>query len=169
MRGDAPRVWRSTIPRCFNPHPYMRGDNLRFKTLVEYVKFQSTPLHEGWLSWPQGSNSHICFNPHPYMRGDLPSVRHLSSRMCFNPHPYMRGDVQSWSNGQILGSFNPHPYMRGDMQTSRVNGWMLWFQSTPLHEGWHITALEKFKAELVSIHTPTWGVTQLATRVKLPY
>ena len=57
-------------------------------------------------------------------------------KLCFNPHSHMGSDVRRLSRHHTMGCFNPHSHMGSDLL------------SLPL-------AL----AHLVSIHTPTWGVT----------
>ena len=146
------------------------------------LKFQSTHLHEVWQYISRTKVAHvsvsihtptwgvtysdfvdtfhiISFNPHTYMRCD--AVEHLSKHICisFNPHTYMRCDS---SLGIILSkiySFNPHTYMRCDLSVRNLSSIIHLFQSTHLHEVWPQHRNQPYEDDFVSIHTPTWGVT----------
>ena len=76
----------------------------------------------------------------------------------FNPHTYMRCDARPTTTPTGLFCFNPHTYMRCDFPAADSCPMMLVSIHTPT---WGVT--EKYqmpvKARKVSIHTPTWGVT----------
>ena len=60
-------------------------------------------------------------------------------RACFNPHTYMRCDSRQLHKiAAMIMSFNPHTYMRCDFPCDKL----------PV-------------ICIVSIHTPTWGVTMI--------
>ena len=143
--------------------------------------FQSTHLHEVWRIRLHGIKQTLRFNPHTYMRCDDAIIIHCSATrvsihtptwgvtapslksvagsytfqsthlhevwqsntqlmiyaLGFNPHTYMRCDYDRPPIKQAILRFNPHTYMRCDDQ-----------------------GLFRRDGEfLVSIHTPTWGVT----------
>ena len=166
MRCDSRQSNHVAITPCFNPHTYMRCDSL-------------------WLILPL---SHFRFNPHTYMRCDVdyildlygggvsihtptwgvtlrcvpammsgrfqsthlhevwPPLSNLASAPSgFNPHTYMRCDLSTSTGSKAKSSFNPHTYMRCDSRVIRKTI-KLW----------------------VSIHTPTWGVTERKTRIVSP-
>ena len=102
------------------------------------LTFQSTHLHEVWRAEVITSVSLRCFNPHTYMRCDGGSIWKLSDCECFNPHTYMRCDRMPSFRWHLHICFNPHTYMRCDVKGACI-----------------------FHQRLVSIHTPTWGVTSI--------
>ena len=81
------------------------------------------------------------------------------SNFRFNPHTYMRCDSQFDISFSSFSSFNPHTYMRCDLEPCFDAA--LWFVSihTPT---WGVTdeCCRLYKHDRVSIHTPTWGVTR---------
>ena len=86
----------------------------------------------------------FCFNPHTYMRCDWSWRYGSTCRIgCFNPHTYMRCDTLFLMIFFGIRRFNPHTYMRCD----------------------HLQSPSEILAWSVSIHTPTWGVTQCKTEV----
>ncbi len=89
----------------------MRGDDA-VRSGCRWLKFQSTPPHEG--------------RHHP--------TRSTASRARFNPRPRMRGDQRHLCLGRSDDCFNPRPRMRGDSSMSLRRAVRL-FQSTPPHEG----------------------------------
>ena len=113
--------WSGT---SFNPHTYMRCDVQSCTMSMSILKFQSTHLHE---VWPQGqgtSQPTDSFNPHTYMRCDNDSSPIPHKIPCFNPHTYMRCDF-------MFFSFTYCPM----------------FQSTHLHEVWHLASALKMMSE----------------------
>ena len=168
---------------CFNPHTYMRCDPAEVTFMRSLIEFQSTHLHEVWLSinvfkskitmfqsthlhevWLSGLlwiRTQERFNPHTYMRCDDVIRHHRTVISCFNPHTYMRCD-----NGVSVDLNNP-----GMFQSTHLHE--VWpfagcliqshvvFQSTHLHEVWLVAGCTNVVHSFVSIHTPTWGVTWL--------
>ena len=108
-------------------------------------RFQSTHLHEVWLPDIGKTINTILFQS-----THLHEVWHLSAfylfyYQCFNPHTYMRCDRERALTVLRWSCFNPHTYMRCD----------IWVTST-------------CKTDVVSIHTPTWGVTKMGNQVMTP-
>ena len=122
----------------FNPHTYMRCDiKIGNMPCIAFL-FQSTHLHEVWhRTWPYKSCMVFRFNPHTYMRCDPICLYSLTTMYCFNPHTYMRCDIIK----------------------AVEYGLMIKFQSTHLHEVWLHRHVYHPGFLIVSIHTPTWGVT----------
>ena len=122
------------------------------------VKFQSTHLHEVWQLSQSFGNFMLTFQSthlHEVWRAEV--ITSVSLR-CFNPHTYMRCDARPTTTPTGLFCFNPHTYMRCDFPAADSCPMMLVSIHTPT---WGVT--EKYqmpvKARKVSIHTPTWGVT----------
>ena len=86
----------------------------------------------------------ISFNPHTYMRCDLVCLLGRVLIRRFNPHTYMRCDCFSLHIVCLIPCFNPHTYMRCDFYSVNDLG----------------------RSGVVSIHTPTWGVTELNFQTK---
>ena len=129
--------------------------------MIDYSQgFQSTHLHEVW---------HTC-------------ATLVLEMYCFNPHTYMRCDNLQQKVYNMLNSFNPHTYMRCDFGLAPLDhialvsihtptwgvtdNWLIicivWrFQSTHLHEVWLCPFSVTHQCLIVSIHTPTWGVTKI--------
>ena len=107
------------------------------------MQFQSTHLHEVWLNFYILRAYFWSFNPHTYMRCDSPALTLHCWSCSFNPHTYMRCDTIDDIHKPALDGFNPHTYMRCDNSIDWKGGYYV-----------------------VSIHTPTWGVTLLG-RIEL--
>ena len=78
---------------------------------------------------------------------------------CFNPHTYMRCDQMASLYIPDLYGFNPHTYMRCDFYENIT----LACESVSIHTPtWGVTNSRSYSigAGGVSIHTPTWGVTR---------
>ena len=121
---------------CFNPHTYMRCDYASLNWAATFPVFQSTHLHEVWPNSSKLTFAWAGFNPHTYMRCDTLILLIRFIIISFNPHTYMRCDSGCCVASCCIIGFNPHTYMRCDGRHS------------PCH---HLV--------VVSIHTPTWGVT----------
>ncbi len=154
-----------------------------FVTLTYNNQFQSTHLHEVW----QNKSNKTCriksFNPHTYMRCDSnPKLLFLAKHVSIHTPTWgvtpvrarvsrVRTTFQSTHLHEVWLSvgfwvrycffcFNPHTYMRCDDET--------WFkikdEIVSIHTPtWGVTSMpiNNLNKRLVSIHTPTWGVTQL--------
>ena len=120
-----------------------------------------------------------CFNPHTYMRCDGILRKTGSAVTCFNPHTYMRCDTFRF-HSCLFRCVSIHTPTWGVTSVVWPNILNSTFQSTHLHEVWRrskttIMAIHCFNPHtymrcdsgltpldhivLVSIHTPTWGVT----------
>ena len=184
MRCDlVDKTCKSRISR-FNPHTYMRCDHL-----LQLVRWEANR-----------------FNPHTYMRCDAERLFQIGKSFRVSIHtPTWGVTVQALSlkrdelvsihtptwgvtrctlqYERIQQGFNPHTYMRCDMASACISDWTAWFQSTHLHEVWHISGCSSLTTQsfnphtymrcdipnkyypfmgIVSIHTPTWGVTLFA-------
>ena len=163
----------------FNPHTYMRCDDCFIvcwlSCLVSIhtptwgvtrqnqpgnviLTFQSTHLHEVWLSKEINIVNRQCFNPHTYMRCDF-SVAGFCPVFVVSIHTPTWGVTLLFAVVRLFsGGFNPHTYMRCDQAELNVKAANYVSIHTPT---WGVTQLfrrnEPFKK--VSIHTPTWGVT----------
>ena len=101
-------------------------------------RFQSTHLHEVWRRLTSEQSKLLEFQS-THLHEVWPCTTRLQGlSVCFNPHTYMRCD---WASLDFTGS-------------------VFMFQSTHLHEVWHDSAGLLLCVSLVSIHTPTWGVTK---------
>ena len=175
-----PVSWVEIVLVCFNPHTYMRCDlwqqqigqlsqvsihtptwgvTLSGISKQQTRRFQSTHLHEVWQTETNATSMGVCFNPHTYMRCDTIKIYPLFSITSFNPHTYMRCDHDWLVVSRYNLGFNPHTYMRCDDVYSADIGFNV-FQSTHLHEVWPDLFWHYGWFSRVSIHTPTWGVTQ---------
>ena len=144
--------------------------------------FQSTHLHEVWRSLIFGLFVWFSFNPHTYMRCDILDSHCERIRLSFNPHTYMRCDATNLncSIGQVqfqsthlhevwrqhgkasryMQSFNPHTYMRCDLYVDVSPTICSCFNPHTYMRCDFLCWFKKICIK-VSIHTPTWGVTQI--------
>ena len=114
----------------------MRCDCSAESAMVYVLWFQSTHLHEVWLFLDWVHTLLFGFNPHTYMRCDISLLIITWFKLRFQS-THLHEVWLSWPDRVTLyESFNPHTYMRCDDAKLR------------LRDAWY-----------VSIHTPTWGVT----------
>ena len=147
---------------CFNPHTYMRCDCIcrsRYGNVKVSIhtptwgvtldqirdvilhKFQSTHLHEVWRGLVSGALGLFGFQS-THLHEVWPLILLIRFIIIsFNPHTYMRCDFHLFLPSWSFLCFNPHTYMRCD--------------------GWHSSC---YHFIVVSIHTPTWGVTCIFSR-----
>ena len=136
----------------------MRCDFTVMSDFNPLVRFQSTHLHEVWRAVNKGLKD-ICVSIHTPTWGVTNAICTVTAADKFQstylhevwPSALCRFDSLHWS-------FNPHTYMRCDLHLRQtVHQGM--FQSTHLHEVWLLSKRDAIDLTLVSIHTPTWGVT----------
>ena len=125
-------------PVSFNPHTYMRCDRISNRCELSHSKFQSTHLHEVW----------------PCMYRWKIQIR------GFNPHTYMRCDGHEAMVLMVVPLFQSTHLHEVWLSTNFFSCRFSMFQSTHLHEVWRPWGDGLDGSSLVSIHTPTWGVTQ---------
>ena len=127
-----------------------------------------------------------CFNPHTYMRCDTRS-RNVCKSINVSIHTPTWGVTTDYEFDYPIGKFqsthlhevwllfvvvrlfnvgfNPHTYMRCD-KIAQYSSSSEEFQSTHLHEVWLKNKYTGEPVYVVSIHTPTWGVTSGTNTVK---
>ena len=140
-QGVTPTGERTRKDGSFNPHTHAGCDERNIRRYVGRIVSIHTPTQgvtreEGWSRRPGRS-----FNPHTHAGCD--SVRRPPPTMtsCFNPHTHAGCDAGYVQKIQSLVSFNPHT-----------------------HAGCDIAHVKLMYDRLVSIHTPTQGVTILRRR-----
>ncbi len=150
------------------------------------LQFQSTHLHEVWQWNSVFVYSLCCFNPHTYMRCDQQESMGLQLKQIVSIHTPTWGvtyrcttifspwEFQSthlhevWQRDgrqvQSLECFNPHTYMRCDWFLDKYPIIRRVSIHTPT---WGVTNpfVLQWAPSIVSIHTPTWGVTLLVLHV----
>ena len=154
------RMVMSQSSHSFNPHTYVRCD----RCLCVLLR-QDT-----------------CFNPHTYVRCDKITIKVIEIYHRFNPHTYVRCDIFLDDGIFYSRSFNPHTYVRCDFFSHWFFVNQSGFQSAHLREVWLTTActfpllftgfnphtyvrcdprevVANLERLVVSIRTPTWGVT----------
>ena len=119
--------------------------------------FQSTHLHEVWQITSIDITANDGFNPHTYMRCDQLVGYDYEHYMRFNPHTYMRCDIPN-KYYPFMGIVSIHTPTWGVTLFACCVISTRMFQSTHLHEVWQ-RARAACMLTKVSIHTPTWGVT----------
>ena len=149
-------------------------------------EFQSTHLHEVWLSGSTNRCRRNSFNPHTYMRCDKsPCVCHFGVIKFQSTHLHEVWQIvttsvvimqvfQSTHLHEVwlgrcctflrLVRFNPHTYMRCDMTSVIMDNFFYVSIHTPT---WGVTMSSYYInfQIYVSIHTPTWGVTDYSTYI----
>ena len=177
-------VWRwsktTIVVICsFNPHTYMRCDT--YSWCYHYVLhvsihtptwgvteskvktdldrwFQSTHLHEVWLpfSFPCKLSYVSIHTPTWGVTDGLRAWCHLFQVSIHTPTwgvTAINGEAVRFKTFQSTHLHEVWRLYKG-MYRNRLE-----FQSTHLHEVWHLCINAVIYAGLVSIHTPTWGVT----------
>ena len=142
----------------FNPHTYMRCDaGVRGDSNQNIVSIH-TPTWGVTTSTCKKTTPPCSFNPHTYMRCDLQVIADASDIDRFNPHTYMRCDFARHEAIWKDKRFNPHTYMRCDQDGA-------WYVMTEdgfnPHTYMRCDSIDPICLYpiVVSIHTPTWGVT----------
>ena len=96
------------------------------------------------------------------MRCDFPAACIRFTWYGFNPHTYMRCDTLLHLHS-IINSLFQSTHLHEVWQFIVLSfTYVPMFQSTHLHEVWLVFCWVVFCSHVVSIHTPTWGVTSLA-------
>ena len=166
MRCDAAPWETKGLSLSFNPHTYMRCDTAAGVTITQAKVSIHTPTWGVTLQLrSRGAAHHVSIHTPTWGVTTCPSSVVLITR-SFNPHTYMRCDRL-----MLFVDFNP-----------------VKFQSTHLHEVWRrirgrYTVPASFNphtymrcdcwrdgscsGNLVSIHTPTWGVTPCLVRINV--
>ena len=106
------------------------------KSWLPTKSFQSTHLHEVWLCYNFYNLRSFVFQSTHLHEVWLLIFLIVFIIISFNPHTYMRCDRGRSITTRWCRSFNPHTYMRCDEIITKIH-----------------------RLFLVSIHTPTWGVT----------
>ena len=123
----------------FNPHHCISGDEDIIEDQDLTAKFQSTPLHQWWRP-----------------------IRHiLKGSKNFNPHHCISGDKGYYDAGLWSIDFNPHHCISGDPSDCYLKIGFNLFQSTPLHQWWHLDGRIINHNIDISIHTTASVVTVL--------
>ena len=124
------------------------------------------------------------FNPHTHEGCDIYWWNSLHGHECFNPHTHEGCDWHLLPGAQAICSFNPHthegcdrpsePLMDKIKTFQSTHPRRVWqslpafsiatkkFQSTHPRRVWLNESCKKIKVVIVSIHTPTKGVTDVA-------
>ena len=143
----------------FNPHTYMRCDNIWSVTngLYHAVSIHTPTWGVTFCRFLMYDTKG--FNPHTYMRCDIKSSKSRLRMTGFNPHTYMRCDV-CWDWLAIWKAVSIHTPTWGVTKLILLlTTLIITFQSTHLHEVWLYSVNDLGRSGVVSIHTPTWGVT----------
>ena len=186
MRCDGGSIWKLSDCECFNPHTYMRCDRMPSFRWHLHICFNP---HTYMRCDPRFFISLLMsrsFNPHTYMRCDR-AGNSLTTWLTVSIHTPTWGVTKKELMEQAWQYVSIHTPTWGVTRrlraTDRVN---VKFQSTHLHEVWQkrytwINMHNSFNPhtymrcdwatssrrwiQKVSIHTPTWGVTESATDV----
>ena len=179
------RVWQNikaslSSLTSFNPHTHEGCDTNYVYKLSNWVVSIHTPtkgvtwcsiVTAGWLR---------CFNPHTHEGCDCTTDKEIFLKAGFNPHTHEGCDLTFWIMLLQLSSFNPHTHEGCDLTF-----WIMLLQLSSFnphtHEGCDLaiirllTYISRFNphthegcdqhhpatppSTIVSIHTPTKGVT----------
>ena len=133
-----PRHWLRWNQTDFNPHSHEGSDVWR----GAYICF------------------YIYFNPHSHEGSDCIRQRRLRrSVFNFNPHSHEGSDSKDWQRHRQPGNFNPHSHEGSDSIVWSVRSMRRDFNPHS-HEGSDASDLISLVDSVISIHTPTKGVTQ---------
>ena len=123
------------------------------------------------------------FNPHSHKGSDLSYQAWYSSALHFNPHSHKGSDYLSFNNfpiisefqstfpqrewlstipiaADITANFNPHSHEGSDFLAMTTSKSYPLFQSTLPRREWLDKITNRILADIISIHTPTKGVTR---------
>ena len=131
-------VYLNSGQKCFNPHPYVRGDRRALPGDVPGHEFQSTPLREGWRRQARKALSRHRVSIHTPTWGvtiarasgyEFTAVSihtptwgvTLCSNVLFHWNMFQSTPLrEGWRPARVFlhvfCSFNPHPYVRGDLR-----------------------------------------------------
>ena len=164
---------------CFNPHTHAGCDNVHNVSGASFPVSIHTPT-QGVTFLYICNVFRICFNPHTHAGCDNPLPRLTRVHNRFNPHTHAGCDTISFYSNTIILCFNPHTHAGCDSAARPKVLTVARFQSTHPRRVWphrghtassavcfnpHTHAgcdgSERYKEieALVSIHTPTQGVT----------
>ena len=104
----------------------------------------------------------ICFNPHTHEGCDSLLMMLILSHKCFNPHTHEGCDVHADLCVIMPNSFNPHTHEGCDDLPKHWFCQIQMFQSTHPRRVWRVARENVRILSVVSIHTPTKGVTPVA-------
>ena len=108
-----------------------------YMKIIRLRMFQSTHLHEVWPNAVFSMASAYLFQS-THLHEVWPPLFHFTSHVKEFQSTHLHEVWQSWQfSHDLINSFNPHTYMRCDVKGACI-----------------------FHQRLVSIHTPTWGVTK---------
>ena len=117
--------------------------------------------HEGCdIITQKGPETITGFNPHTHEGCDIPADLSLEQHTGFNPHTHEGCDQDKLPGGRSYGCFNPHTHEGCDERGGMYNGVGVVSIHTPT-KGVTDELKRIAKEYVVSIHTPTKGVTQL--------
>ena len=122
------------------------------------VKFQSTHLHEVWR-WVYMKIIRLRMFQSTHLHEVWPNaVFSMASAYLFQSTHLHEVWLWKWATSNYQWCFNPHTYMRCDQLTIYTNQHLTVSIHTPT---WGVTQTKWQLTKLlyVSIHTPTWGVT----------
>ena len=100
----------------------------------------------------------LSFNPHTHEGCDTQTDKRPTAKISFNPHTHEGCDVTMQPIGRTRSSFNPHTHEGCDPCQMRCLLWILVSIHTPTKGVTHVRPILGRMAS-VSIHTPTKGVT----------
>ena len=120
--------------------------------------FQSTHLHEVWLSCDGSVLCKVAFQSTHLHEVWRPNVSQTSPFRCFNPHTYMRCDFL-FGFGVCVQAVSIHTPTWGVTWKKFI---LKYLETVSIHTPtWGVTLSNSGigRSSTVSIHTPTWGVT----------
>ena len=165
----------------FNPHTHTGCDAYFLPSIVMSWEFQSTHPRRVWLCYHSSYPSSLCFNPHTHAGCDFVIIP-LIRQVCVSIHTPTQGVTKPLTKRTILllfqsthprrvwrcryfrrysfwWCFNPHTHAGCDLTSSGAWSYQSMFQSTHPRRVWHRISNSYRDIVVVSIHTPTQGVT----------
>ena len=172
-------VWRGCI--IVSIHTPTQGVTTILSIMPRLILFQSTHPRRVWLKGGLEHERELRFNPHTHAGCDISvlpwytsinvsihtptqgvtwrCVQFSTFVWSFNPHTHAGCDL--WLSLIIcwLLCFNPHTHAGCDLGSVTVLVMSILFQSTHPRRVWHRASNSYRDSIVVSIHTPTQGVT----------
>ena len=156
-----PRLTR--VHNRFNPHTHAGCDSRSIIKITESKVSIHTPT-QGVTMENQMLIQLFSVSIHTPTQGVTGRAARAASQEGFNPHTHAGCDLTIFNSLSIISSFNPHTHAGCDIFMLSIST-HIWCFNPHTHAGCDIICASSFETSLVSIHTPTQGVTKCSLTI----
>ena len=140
---------------------HLKKSRIIFFVIVTYWQSMARFRKNDFFKWAQKIKSVFCFNPHTHEGCDFLFLKFLF-QLHVSIHTPTKGVTDLFVRSVVAKPFQSTHPRRVWLSHSRFTEILLLFQSTHPRRVWHAGSVAGLVAKIVSIHTPTKGVTQEA-------